>query len=103
MAKKEKTVELKPKLEKVSEEHLKQLQDIINRVNAFQYNIGKIEAQKHRMVHELASANDKVGLFQDVLMKEYGTYDVNIADGTINWPKDEPESNGVEKPSVDEK
>ena len=55
------------------------------------------------MVHELASANDKVGLFQDVLMKEYGTYDVNIADGTINWPKDEPESNGVEKPSVDEK
>ena len=39
---KEKTVELKPKAEKISEEHLKQLQQIVNNINGIQFNIGKI-------------------------------------------------------------
>ena len=25
---------------------------------------------------------------QEMLMKEYGTFDVNLSDGTINWPKE---------------
>jgi len=25
---------------------------------------------------------------QDMLTKEYGNYDVNLTDGTINWPKE---------------
>ena len=36
-------------------------------------------------------------------MKEYGHYDVNINDGTINWPKEPAEPNSVEKPKSDEK
>jgi|TARA_Y100000592_G_C5459994_1_gene313492 hypothetical protein len=85
---KEKTVELKPKLEKISEEHLKELQTIINNINQAQFSVGKIESQKHKMLHELAVAEDKVVLFQEKLDKEYGTHDVNIADGKINWPKE---------------
>jgi hypothetical protein len=34
---------------------------------------------------------DRIGLFQDTLQKEYGTYDVNIEDGKINWPEDKKE------------
>jgi len=89
MAKKEKTVELKTRVEKISEEHLKELQGVVQRINAGQYNIGKLEAQKHHMLHDLAMAQDKVTVFQETLMKEYGSYDVNVNDGTINWPKDE--------------
>jgi hypothetical protein len=85
---KEKTVELKPKLEKISEEHLNELQTIINNINRAQFSIGKIESQKHKMLHELAVSEDKVTLFQEKLDKEYGTHDVNIADGKINWPKE---------------
>ena len=88
MAKKEKTVELKPKAEKISEEHLKELQKILNNINGIQFNIGKIEAQKHTLLHDLATTQDRVALMQDTLMKEYGNYDVNLTDGTINWPKE---------------
>ncbi len=79
MAKKDKVVELKTKAEKISDEHLKELQSIINNINMCQINIGKLEAQKHKLIHDLVHT----------LKKEYGTYDVNISDGKINWPKDE--------------
>lgn len=89
MGKKEKVVELKPKVEKISDEHLKDIQEKVNIVNNLQYNIGKVEAQKHNLLHELALAQNKIIEMQDVLKKEYGTNDINIADGTINWEKDE--------------
>ena len=86
---KEKTIELKKKVEKISDEHLKEMQDIINTTNNIQFNIGKIEGQKHALLHEFAVSQKKVMDFQEVLNKEYGCYDINIADGTINWPSDE--------------
>ena len=100
---KEKVVELKPKAEKISEEHLADLQKIVNTINGMQFNIGKMEAQKHRVLHELSLVQDKVALMQDTLMKEYGCDDINVTDGTINWPKEKPESNSVEKPKEDER
>ena len=89
MGKKEKLVDLKPKVDKISGEHLKQLQEIVNVINNVQFNIGKLEGQKHNLLHELGLTQKKVVEFQDLLNKEYGSNDVNIADGTINWPKDE--------------
>ncbi len=89
MAKKEKVVDLKPRPEKVSKEHLEQLQKLVNNINGIQFNVGKIEQQKHSLLHELAMLQDKVALMQDTLQREYGSYDINLTDGTINWPKDE--------------
>jgi hypothetical protein len=89
MANKEKEIELKVKAEKISKEHLQELQKHVNVVNSLQFNIGKVESQKHQMLHELFSANSKIIEMQDTLQKEYGTYDVNVTDGTINWKKDE--------------
>ena len=57
---KEKTVELKPKAEKISEEHLKQLQGIVNSINTMQFNIGKIESQKHSILHNLQQTQNQV-------------------------------------------
>ena len=89
MTKKEKEIELKPKAEKVSEEHLKQMQNLINAVNTMQFNIGRLENQKHMILHNLSQAQDRITVFQETLTKEYGTFDINIEDGTINWKKDE--------------
>jgi|TARA_B100000519_G_C14167026_1_gene402045 hypothetical protein len=89
MAKKEKTVELKPKADKISEEHLKELQSIVGTINQIHLAIGKIEGQKHNLLHDLAVTNNKVAVFQETLNKEYGNDDVNVMDGTINWKKDE--------------
>ena len=86
---KEKMIDLKPKVDKISDKHLKELQDILNITNNLQYNIGKLEGQKHNLLHELSITQKRIVDMQDVLSKEYGTYDVNIADGTINKKEDE--------------
>ena len=89
MTKKDKVVELKTKAEKISDEHLKELQGIINTINKTNMNIGRIEAQKHSLLHDLGVVQNKAVVLQDVFKKEYGSDDVNINDGTINWNKDE--------------
>ena len=86
---KEKLVDLKPKVDKISDMHLKEMQEIVNITNNIQFNIGKIEGQKHGLLHELGLSQKKILDLQDVFYKEYGSYDINITDGTINWPKDE--------------
>ena len=88
MAKKEKVVDLKQKVDKISAQHLTELQSIVNTLNATQFNIGKIEVQKHKLLHELAAVQDNITMLQDKMTKEYGTFDINIDDGTINWPKE---------------
>lgn len=91
MAKKQslKDIDLKPKAEKVSEDHLKQMQSLVNAINTMQFNVGRLESQKHMVLHNLSQAQDRISLFQETLKKEYGTFDINIEDGTINWEKDE--------------
>ena len=86
---KEKTVELKPKAEKISKEHLEQLQKIVNTITKLQFEIGKTEGIKHNQLHELGMMQQEVVKMQDVLKKEYGNFDVNVTDGTINWKDDE--------------
>ena len=87
MGKKEEMVDLKPKVDKISEEHLKELQEAVNIINNIQFNIGKIESQKHSLLHELSVSQKKIIDMQSTFSKEYGTHDINVMDGTINLPE----------------
>ena len=91
--KEEKVVDLKPKAEKVTDEQLKNIQTIVDRINNAQMNIGQLEARKHQLLHMIAGTNDELTLMQENLQKEYGTNDVNIQDGTINYPQENGEVN----------
>ena len=86
--KKQKMVDLKPKADKITEEHLNELQSVVSSINALQFEIGKIEAQKHELIHRLSGSQSRVAELQDTFEKEYGSYDININDGTINRTKD---------------
>ena len=88
MGNKEKLVDLKPKMDKISDEHLKELQGILNITNNIQFKIGQLEGQKHSLLHELGLSQKNIIEMQDKLSKEYGSFDVNVTDGTINWPKE---------------
>ena len=92
MAKKEKVVDLKPKAEKVTDEQLKQIQSVVNRINNAQMSIGQLEARNHQLLHQIAGVNDELTLLQDTLHEEYGTNDVNIETGAINYPKENGEA-----------
>jgi len=85
MATKEKIVDLKSKPEKITDEQLKKVQETVNTINRAQIEIGGMELRKHEMLHQLAGVKDELTLLQDELKKEYGTVDVNINDGTINY------------------
>ena len=99
---KEKEIQVKQRAEKIHEKHLTQLQNLVNTINTIQFNVGKMEIQKITAFEEMRKAQQGVSGMQDLLLKEYGSYDVNVNDGTINWPKD-PSENGIEKPKEDEK
>jgi len=83
---KEKMVDLKPKAEKITEEQLKNLQSVVNDNNAIQFRVGALEAQKHELIHQQVGVQSKIVELQNAFSKEYGTFDVDLADGTINYP-----------------
>ena len=75
------------KPESISKEQLDKVQSVVNRINQAQMDIGALESRKHQALHYIAGINDELTLLQEELKKEYGTDDVNIKDGTINYPE----------------
>ena len=91
--KKEKLVDLKPK--KITDEQLQNLQETVSNINRFQLEIGITETRKHGLLHQIAGVQDKLTLMQSEFEKEYGTIDINIQDGKINYSEESnPSENG---------
>jgi len=93
MAKKEKVVDLKSKPEKITPEQLKKVQDTVNGMNRSQLEIGSMELRKHDLLHGIAGLRDELTVLQKEFEKDYGTFDINIQDGTINYSKENGEVN----------
>ena len=81
------------KPEKISEEQLKEVQDLINNINRSQMELGQMQTKKHAILHHISISQEAVGKMRDTFEKEYGTADVNIQDGTINYPQENGEVN----------
>ena len=75
------------KPEKITDEQLKKVQDSVNNINRAQLEIGAMELKKHEMMHHIAGLRDELTVLQSEFEKEYGTFDINIQDGTINYPE----------------
>jgi PP-loop superfamily ATP-utilizing enzyme len=88
----EKVIDLTPKAEKITEEQLKKVQETVNNLNRSQIEIGQLESRKHEMLHGVAGLRDDLAKLQTEFQKDYGTFDVNIEDGTINYPKENGEA-----------
>ena len=71
------------KVEKITEEQLKSIQDLVGQINNGQLQIGQLETQKHALLHQIAEVQKMLKDNQDELEKEYGKVNVNIQDGTI--------------------
>ena len=81
------------KPEKITEDQLKKVQDTVNSVNRIQLEIGNLEIKKHEMMHQASGLREELAALQSEFEKDYGTFDVNIQDGTINYPKENGEVN----------
>jgi len=76
------------KPEKITDEQLKKVQDTVNNINRAQLEIGSMELKKHEVMHNIAGLRDQLTVLQAEFEKDYGTFDINIQDGTINYEED---------------
>ena len=81
-----KVKDLRP--EKITDEQLAKVQVNINNINRAQLEIGSIESKKHNILHSIAGLQEELSSLQKEFQEQYGTFDVSIQDGTINYPKD---------------
>ena len=86
--KEEKVVDLKP--QKISDEQLKKVQETVNNINRGQLELGVMETRKHMLLHNVAAIQEQLTVMQNEFQEQYGTFDINIQDGTINYKEDEP-------------
>jgi len=77
-------------MEKIKDEQLKELQELIGKINQGQIQIGQLETQKHTLLHQLSEIQQELQKFQETLEKEYGKVSINIQDGSYEAIEDEP-------------
>ena len=86
---KEKLVDLAPKAEKITDEQLKGLQELVNQINNAQLSVGQMETQKAGMMAAIGELQMKLRTMQGSLEDEYGKVTINIQDGSIKEIEDE--------------
>ena len=87
----DKVIDLKP--EKVTDEQLKKVQDTVNEINRLQMEMGMMDTKKHNILHHVQQAQEEIGKIRLEFEKEYGTADIDIQTGTINYPPENGEAN----------
>ena len=85
-----KVKDLRP--QKINDEQLKNVQNTVNGINRAQLEIGSMEVKKHELMHSVAALRESLISLQDEFQKEYGTYDVDIQTGAINYPEENGEA-----------
>jgi len=75
------------KPEKITDKQLEKVQKLINSINRGQLEVGAMELQKHENMHGITILRGDLEKIQGELEKEYGTIDIDIKNGTINYPE----------------
>ena len=70
---------------KITNEELNQVQSVINDINRAQLEVGSIESKKHNLLHHVSVLQEQLGKLQVELKETYGTVDINIQTGEINY------------------
>jgi seryl-tRNA synthetase len=82
-----KSIDLAAKPEKITDEQLKEVQQIISTSNQIKLEVGNAEARKHALLHELDTINRKMSEINNKLEEEYGKMDIDIHTGAISYPE----------------
>jgi hypothetical protein len=82
-----KVKDLRP--DKISEEQLGKMQNVVRAINEGQQQLGVLELKKHSLLHDVMQLQGMISKIQQELKEEYGNIDVNINDGAIKYKEDE--------------
>jgi len=81
------------KVEKITEEQLKDLQGHVNTINQAQLQLGQLTSQKSAVLNAIPALQVKLKEFQDKMEGIYGKVSINIQDGTIQEIKESEQAN----------
>ena len=84
-------VDLTPKPEKINEQQLARLQASVKTVDQLTHEVGTIEVRKHALMKAMESVQTRIEAIRVELKDQYGTDDISIQDGTINYQKENGE------------
>ena len=84
------------KPEKIEDQELTELQDIIRNIDRYTGEIGRIEAQKYQMLLAMQKTQEDINIKRTEFMEKYGSDNINIQTGEIAYPEKptNPEENG---------
>ena len=68
---------------KISEEHLKQIQEQQNKLNAIKHDLGVLEMQKHALLHASAQILEEQEKVKVELEELHGQISINLEDGSF--------------------
>lgn len=68
---------------KITEEQLKELQELVAKINNAATQLGNIEMQKHQLLHASNNFQGDLNKLQNDLEEQYGKVTVNLQDGTF--------------------
>ena len=95
----DKVIDLTPKAEKISEQELTSLQATIKTIDQLTQQVGEIEVRKYSLMKAMETVQERVQALRQEFFKEYGTDNINIQDGTISYPPENPNPNPEENPT----
>lgn len=78
-----KLVDLKANHGKITAEDLQRLQQVVKAISGTQNEIGVAETRKHNLLHSVVELQQALSALQIKFKEDYGTDNINIADGTI--------------------
>ncbi len=82
------------KIDKLTDEELKSVQDQQMKLNTILQEIGVLETKKHAFLHDVANTNEEINEFKKSLEEKYGSVTINLQDGSFK---------PIEKESVEDK
>ena len=89
----EKVIDLAPKAEKITDEQLNRLQTTIKTIEHFTNDIGRLEVQKNVLLGAMTPHQNNIETLRKEFNEEYGTDNINIQNGTIEYPQENGETN----------
>ena len=86
-------IDLTPKPENINEQQLARLQASVKTVDQLTHEVGTIEVRKHALMKAMETVQIRIEAIRVELKDQYGTDDINIQDGAINYQKENGEAN----------
>ena len=91
------------KPEKIEEQELAMIQSMIKTIEQLTNEVGQIEVRKHALMKAMESVQTRLEGQRAAMQTKYGTDNINLQDGVINYPNPAPQNNPIENGKADKK